>query len=62
MAEKAGKIETIDSKLNPLAPTGPATSIDMRERTPSKPASNVRGQGGITSEMNGIKQREVRGS
>lgn len=62
MAEKAGKIETIDSKLNPLNPTGPATSLDMTKRTPSKPASVVRGSGGITSEMNGIKKREVRGS
>ena len=30
MAEKAGKIETIDNKLNPLGPTLNQTSIDMR--------------------------------
>ena len=32
MAEKANKIETIDNRLNPLEPTGPATSIDTRPR------------------------------
>lgn len=63
MAEKAGKIETIDNKLNPLSTDiGPATSLNTRVRTPQKPLSNVRGQGGITKEMNGVKQREVRGS
>ena len=62
MAEKAGKIETIDNKLNPLADNGPATSLNTRVRTPQKPVSNVRGQGGITKEMNGVKHREVRGS
>lgn len=61
MAEKAGKIETIDCKLNPGKPTGPATSIDLRQRAP-RSTSHVRGQGGITSEMNGVKKREVRGS
>jgi len=64
MAEKAGKIETIDSRLNPnpMSPTAPATSIDMRQRTPSAKTSNIRGQGGITKEMNGVKKLEVRGS
>ena len=36
MAEKAGKIESIDAKLNPVKYTGPATSIDTQKRTPSK--------------------------
>lgn len=62
MAEKAGKIETIDNKLNQNTSIGPATSLNTRVRTPQKPQSNVRGQGGITKEMNGVKQREVQGS
>lgn len=34
MAEKAGKIEHIDAKFNPLAPTANVTSIDTRPRAP----------------------------
>ena len=44
MAEKSGKIETIDSRLNPLEPTGPFTGLDMRPKiaTPRN-TSNARG-------------------
>ena len=55
MAEKANKIETIDSKLNPCGNLGPATSIDTRARTPrANNVSHVRGQGGIHKGMNGV--------
>lgn len=63
MAEKAGKIETIDNRRVPNEYTGPATSINTRSRSShSKPMSAVRGQGGINGAMNGVRQREVRGS
>lgn len=61
MAEKAGKIEAIDNRLNPLEPTGPATSIDTRPRVQRPTSSHVRGQGGVTKEMNGVRKREVCG-
>jgi hypothetical protein len=55
MAEKAGKIENIDNRLNPLNYAGPATSLDTRKRTPSREVvSHVRGQGGIRKSMNGV--------
>ena len=44
MAEKSGKIDTIDARINPTKYTGPATSIDTRQRTPSKEVvSHMRG-------------------
>jgi len=62
MVEKSGRIATIDAKLNPLSYTGPANSIDTRQRTPSKDiVSHVRGRGGIQKSMNGANKREVRG-
>ena len=54
MAEKSGKITTIDTRLNPNEPVGPATSLDMPMR-PKTSTSNVRGQGGIHKEMNGVR-------
>jgi len=55
MAEKAGKIETIDVKRNPLAPTGQETSLKLQTSVPRRPMSAVRGQGGLSKEMNGVK-------
>ena len=44
MAEKSGKIETIDSRLNPNEPTGPFTGLDMRPKVATpRNSSNVRG-------------------
>ena len=55
MAEKTGKIESIDARLNPRGYTGPATTLDTRPRTPSRESvSHVRGQGGIHKAMNGV--------
>jgi len=63
MAEKAGKIDAIDAKRNPCNYMGPATGLDTRSRTPQRDqVSHVRGQGGITKQMNGVSQREVGGS
>ena len=61
LAEKQGKIETIDSRLNPNEYRGPATSITTQSKYPRDSSLNVRGQGGIHKAMNGVKQREVRG-
>ena len=55
MAEKSGKITTIDTRLNPNEPVGPATSLDMPMR-PKTSTSNVRGQGGIHKQMNGVRK------
>jgi len=62
IAEKAGKIDTIDNKLNPLNPTGPATSLDTRSRTRKTSVGHARGQGAITKGMNGVSHREPSGS
>ena len=63
LAEKAGKIESIDARRNPTNYNGPATGLDTRKRTPSRESvSHVRGQGGIHKAMNGVSQREVSGS
>ena len=55
LAEKAGKIESIDARRNPTNYNGPATGLDTRKRTPSRePLSHVRGQGGLQKAMNGV--------
>lgn len=63
MAEKAGKIEHIDAKMNPYAPCADveATTIDTRPRAPnSLVVSHMRGQGGLQKSMNGVAKRDYR--
>ena len=65
VAEKSGKIDSIDARIMPKY-TGPATSINTRQRTPSRePVSSVRG--GIhapreTVEVFYVDTRDVRGT
>ena len=47
MAEKAGRIDTVDNRFNPLNPTGPATSLDTRPRNHVVAPNAVRGQSSI---------------
>ena len=62
MAEKAGKIETIDCRVNPLSPTDQGVGLNTRIRTPQNQKTHIRGQGGIQKDMNGDRKREVSGS
>ena len=47
MAEKANRIDTVDNRLNPLNPTGPATSLDTRPRHHVVAPDSVRGQSSL---------------
>ena len=60
MTEKANRIETVDQKLNPLDPTGPATSIDTRSRVHHVAPNSVRGSSSLYA-MHGTKPTRLRG-
>ena len=63
LAEKAGKIDTIDNRRVANEYTGPSTSLNTRPRSlQNRPMIAVRGQGGINGAMNMVRQREACGS
>lgn len=47
MTEKSNRIDTVDNRLNPLDPTGPATSLDTRPRVHNVAPNSVRGQSSL---------------
>ena len=47
MTEKSNRIDTVDNRLNPLNPTGPATSLDTRPRVHNVAPNSVRGQSSL---------------
>ena len=55
IAQKAGKIESIDERMGYAIQNVPETGLNTRPRSVRQAVSHVRGQGGINKDMNGVK-------